>query len=69
MKLFTVTAFFPEVKPAHCAWQTITIEASDIAPVATRALRELRARPGVSGKHVSEVRLTIKEAGVALKEQ
>jgi len=67
LKSFTVTAFFPEVKPAHCAWQTGTVKASDLGVAAVRAIHELRSRPGVAGKHISEVRLTIKEA-VAVSE-
>jgi len=66
MKSFIVTAFFPEVKPAHAAWQTVVATASDITVATARGMREIRSRPGVAGKRVSEVRLTIKEAsGVA----
>lgn len=61
MKSFTVTAFFPEVKPAHCAWQTVTVLAGDIAAATNRAVRELRASPGVAGKHVSVIKFTICE--------
>jgi hypothetical protein len=69
MKSFTVAAFFPEVKPAHCAWQTVTVNASDFGVALKLAMQELRSRPGVAGKHVSEARLTIKAADVATKEQ
>lgn len=65
MKSFIVTAFFPEVKPAHCAWQTITVPASDLGVAARLAIHQVRSRPGVAGKHISEVRLTIKEAVAA----
>ena len=65
MKSFTVVAFFSEVKPAHCAWQTITVSAGDFTVAATRALHEIRERPEVKGKRISEVQLTIKESGVA----
>lgn len=68
MKSFTVTAFFPEVRPAHCAWQTGTVKASDLAVAARLGVQELRSRPGVSGKHVSEIQLTIREARVASPE-
>jgi len=64
MKSFTVTAFFPEVKPAHCAWQTITVSAGEFAVAAGRALHEIRSRPGIAGKRIGELRLTIKESGV-----
>ncbi|MBZ5700265.1 MAG: hypothetical protein LAN84_00300 [Acidobacteriia bacterium] len=69
MKKFIITAFFPEVKPAHAAWQTATVTASNVAVATSRALWELRERPGVAGKHVSEIRLTIKETDVASSEQ
>jgi hypothetical protein len=68
MKSFVITAFFPEVKPAHAAWQTVTTTASDINVATARGMRALRSRPGVAGKKVSEVRLTIKETGVAAVE-
>lgn len=68
MKSFTVTAFFPEVKPAHAAWQTVVATGSDINVAVSRGMRELRSRPGVAGKRVSEVRLTVKETGVAAVE-
>lgn len=69
MKSFTVTAFFPEVKPAHRVWQTVAVSAGDFAAAAVRALHEIRSRSGVAGKRVSEVRLTIKETAIASSEQ
>jgi hypothetical protein len=63
MKVFTVTAFFPEVKPAHSAWQTVTVPAGDLAVAATRALHAIRRRPGVAGKRISVVQLTIRDSG------
>ncbi|MGH9780722.1 MAG: hypothetical protein ACRD33_02780 [Candidatus Acidiferrales bacterium] len=61
MKTFTVTAFFAEVKPAHAAWQSVTVEAGDISVAASRGLHQLRSRPNIAGKRVSEVRLIIRE--------
>lgn len=66
MKSFIVTAYFPEVKPAHAAWQTVTVTASDFTVAATRGLQKIHALPGVAGKHITEVRLTIKESGTEL---
>jgi hypothetical protein len=60
MKSFAVSAFFPEVKPAHAAWQTCTMQGSDLGVAAVRALHEIRTRPGIAGKHITEVRLTVK---------
>lgn len=64
MKSFTVAVFFPEAK-AHVAYQGITIPASDFGVAARLAIRELRRRPGIAGKHITEVRLTIKEVPIA----
>lgn len=58
MKSFIVTAYFPEVKPAHAAWQTITVTAFDFTVAATRGLQKIRLLPGLTGKHIREVRLT-----------
>lgn len=66
MKSFIVTAYFPEVKPAHAAWQTITVTAFDFTVAATRALQKMRLLPGVAGKHITEVRITIKQSGTEL---
>jgi hypothetical protein len=70
MKSFAVEAYFPEVKPAHCAFQSVVVKASNPACAANRALCELRKRPGVIGKHITVVKLTISEVrGVASREQ
>jgi hypothetical protein len=66
VKSFTVTAFFPEVKPAHNAWWTVTVTASDFTVAATRGLRKIRSYPGISGKHITEVRLTVKQSDTEL---
>ena len=61
MKSFTVTAFFPEAK-AHLAWQSITLNAGDLNVAVSRGISRLRSRPGIAGKHITEVRLTVKLA-------
>jgi hypothetical protein len=61
MRSFSISAFFPEVKPAHAAFQSCVSKASEMDIAVSRGLSELRARPGVNGKRISEVRLTIKE--------
>lgn len=60
MKSFTVTAFFPEVK-AHLAFQSATVKACDFSTAAARAFNEIHARPGIAGKRITEVRLTVKQ--------
>jgi len=61
MRSFSISAYFPEVKPAHAAFQSCISKASEMDVAASRGLAELRARPNVKGKRISEVRLTIKE--------
>ena len=69
MKSFSIAAFFPEAK-AHLAFQSCTARASDMATAVSRGLTEIRERPGIKGKRISEVRLTVKELdGVATEEQ
>lgn len=60
MKTFRVEAFFPEVKPAHVAWQSCEVKATDMHTAAARGLHELRERPGVRGKRISEVALKVR---------
>ena len=59
MKSFSVSAFFPEVK-AHLAYQSCVARAAEMSTAVSRGLDELRARPGVAGKRITEVRLTVK---------
>jgi hypothetical protein len=66
MKSFSVTAFFPEVK-AHLAWQTVTIHAGSFDVAASRGLKQIRARPGIAGKRITEVRVTVKQSDTELK--
>ena len=66
VKSFSVTAFFPEVK-AHLAWQTAPVGAGGFDVAAGRGLKQLRARPGVDGKRINEVRVTIKPSETELK--
>jgi hypothetical protein len=65
MKSFSVTAFFPEVK-AHLAWQTVTVHAGSFDVAASRGLKQIRARPGIAGKRITEVRITIKTSDTEL---
>ena len=60
MKSFAVSAFFPEVKPAHHAWGDATVKASNITIAATRGLAAIRKAPALKRKVIREVRLTVK---------
>jgi|GEM_PF-2539881 len=71
MKAFAVTAFFPEVKPAHAAFQSCVSTAAQMSTAISRGLYEMRERPGLKGKRIHEVRLTVKEidpSGILKKE-
>ena len=65
MKSFTITAFFPEVKPAHLAFQSIVAKGSTVELAVKRGLHEIRGRDGIRGKKVHEIRLTVKEINLA----
>lgn len=65
MKSFAISAFFPEVKPAHSAFQECRMSGSDLGVAAVRALHEIRSRAELKGKRITEVRLTIKEIDCA----
>jgi hypothetical protein len=69
VRSFSVSAFFPEVKPAHAAFQSCVAKAAEMDTAVARGLADLRARPGVKGKRIREVRLTVKELDVAPSEQ
>lgn len=64
MKRFSITAFFPELKPAHAAFQDCNFDASNMGQAAHRALLDIRARPALKGKRITEVRLTVKQIDV-----
>jgi hypothetical protein len=68
LKSFTIAAFFPEVKPAHAAFQSCVSKAAEMSTAISRGLVELRDRPGVKGKRITEVRITVKEVAVATTE-
>lgn len=64
MKSYSVTAFFPEVKPAHRAEQHCVVQANNMALAAKRGLQQLR-KEAAAGKRVTTVRLTIRLIGKA----
>ena len=61
MRSFSIDAFYPEVKPAHLAFQSCVAKADDMRTAVARGIGVLRSRPGVKGKRIREVRLTVKE--------
>jgi len=63
VRTWGITAFFPEVKPAHVATQSCCIEACSIATAAHRGLEAIYDREPIRRKHISIVKLTIVAAG------
>lgn len=61
MRAFTISAFFPEVKPAHAAFQSTVQRASEMSTAVSRGIEEIRAREALKGKRIREVRLTVRE--------
>ncbi len=61
VKRFSISAFFPEVKPAHAAFQSCTAKALDMSTALSRGMTEIRSRDELKGKHITEARVTIKE--------
>ncbi len=59
MRSFSISAFFPEVKPAHAAFQSYVSKASEMDIAVSRGVADLRARPGVKGKRITELRRRI----------
>jgi len=63
MRLWSISAFFPEVKPAHLAQQSCVVPASGIEVAARRGLECLLDLEGIKGKHINIVKLSIVAAG------
>ncbi len=70
MKSFAVEAYFPEVKPAHCAFHSVVVRVSGMSVAARVAIEEIRRRPEMRGKRVTIAKLTISEVrSVTSREQ
>jgi hypothetical protein len=59
MRTWSVSAFLPDVRPAHQAQQSCIVEACDMPAAARRGLAEILALEAIKGKRVSVVKLTI----------
>ena len=68
MRQWNVSAFFPELRPAHMAYQHCVVVAGTIAVAARRGLIELLNIDGVKGKHIAIAKLTIVAFGKEKKE-
>lgn len=63
MRPWSVSAFFPEVKPAHEATQSCTVEAASMGIAARLALSEISQREAIKGRHLTVAKLSIVLAG------
>lgn len=67
VKRYSIEGFFPEAK-AHHAEQLCSVRASSMELAAKLGLQELRSRPGLKGKQLETVRLTIRYIGEVQRE-
>lgn len=63
MRAWSISAFFPEVKPAHEAMQSCTVQANRISTAAQRGLDEVLSRDAIKHRHITIVKLSIISAG------
>jgi hypothetical protein len=61
VKTFSVSAFFPELRPAHLAEQRIVVQASSLRSALSRAFGLIRNREGIKGKTIRIAKVTIAE--------
>lgn len=63
MRDWSISAFFPQVKPAHLAQRSCTVHACKMTTAALRGLEKLLSSEELHGKHISIVKLSIVAAG------
>lgn len=63
MKDWSVTAFFPEVRPAHLAEQSCVVRASSLGTAARVGLDVIRDRTEMKGKKITTARITVRLVG------
>jgi hypothetical protein len=61
MKAFFVDVFYPQVTPAHAAYQSTRVEASNMGLGVMRALKTIKQRPALKGKRIGEAKITVRE--------
>lgn len=59
MKRFSVEGVFPEVKAHHYS-QLCAVKAGSWEEAAKLGMKELRSRPGLKGKRIETIQLTIR---------
>lgn len=58
MKIYSVSAMFPEAPAAH-AFQETRVKASNMGTAACRGLATIRQRDHIKGRHLETVKLTV----------
>ena len=60
LKDWSVTAYFPEVRPAHLADQRVTVRASSLGTAARAGIDVIRERQELRGKKITTARITVR---------
>jgi hypothetical protein len=63
MKDWSITAYFPEVRPAHLAEQACVVRASSLGTAARVGLDVIRDRDEMRGKRITTARITVRMIG------
>jgi hypothetical protein len=63
MRKWSVNAFFPEIKPAHEAMQSCSVEAVKMSTAARIGLETIFARDAIKGRHVTSAKVSVIAAG------
>lgn len=67
MRSWNLSAFFPEVKPAHTAQRGEVVEASSLPCAARRGIEVMLASEALKGKRITIAKVTIVAVGKTLK--
>jgi hypothetical protein len=60
VKDWTVSAFFPELRPAHLAEQEVKVRASSIGTAARVGIDVMRESDAMKGKKITTARITVR---------
>jgi hypothetical protein len=63
MRKWSVSAFFPEVKPEHAATQSCSAEASTIPRAIAIAMIEILQRDAIKGRHIAAIQISVVAIG------
>lgn len=60
MKDWSVSAFFPELRPAHLAEQKVKVRASSLRAACSFGLDRIRERDGMKGKKITTAQIWVR---------